>query len=64
MFHFGEVGYDNEGSFLTLDEAIQAAKEHSIASGEAAVEVTNSEGDRSHVCVEGEVFELVQEFYK
>jgi len=56
-FWYGELGYNGEEEFNSLDEAIDAAVEHSIGTGLTPICVWDKSDDVLAVVVAGEIFD-------
>jgi hypothetical protein len=57
MYSYGEIGYEPEGDFDSLRDALDAAICHSVGMGVNPIGVWDSDDKLLLVLIEGDVFE-------
>jgi hypothetical protein len=61
MYTFGEIGYEPEGEFSSLQHTLDAAVSHSVDMGSNPVGVSDDSDQLLYVVIEGEVFKKTEE---
>jgi hypothetical protein len=61
MYSYGEIGYEPEAQFGSLQDTLDAAVSHSVDMGSNPIGVSDDSDQLLYVVIEGEVFKKTTE---